>query len=286
MKKKCILRLIIFCFVIFFSLSVCAEDKDTDQKSAKVIENKDKPHNIGLTAKNKFDQIDTLWAEGMDMAYHQNGLMLVRKSLKLCEVELDKTPNDYETLWRFTRSAAYYGQVAKILQYEGWKDLCYIWGKRGMKTAEEAIRISPHRVEAYYWQTVAIGKYSDAVGFTTAIREGFYGKSVRNLKKACEIDRSYMDFSPVWATAMFNWKLPWPLKKKKKALENYKEWAKLSKWEWEDYDRYTSGAEFLMSMGKSYWSEAKQLLDITLSSPHQYPYYHNIAKVLRSKIEN
>ncbi len=273
MKKKCILGLMIFCFVIAFSLSVHSEDKQV-------------LHASDLLSKQIFNRIDTLWSQGMEEAYHTNGLLLVKQSLDLCEAELIKTPDNYEILWRYARSAGCYSQVAKILQYEGLKDISRAWCKKGMRAGEKAIKISPQRVEAYYWQTFAIGPYSDAVGFPTAIREGFYGKGVRNLKKACEIDSSYMDYSPVWATVMLYWKIPWPLKKKKKALETYREWAKLSKWEWEDYERYTYGAEMLMGMGKEYWPEAKELLDTTLSTQNQHRYYYDLAKDLRSKIKD
>ncbi len=54
---------------------------------------------------------------------------------------------------------------------------------------------------------------------------------------------------------MLYWKLPWPLRKKKKALATYREWANLSKWEWEEYERYTYGAEMLMGMGKDFFHD-------------------------------
>ncbi len=273
MKKKYLLSLMISCFLIAFPLSVYSKDKPV-------------LHAGDLLSEQIVDRVDTLWSQGMEEAYHVNGLSLIKQSLDLCEAELIKTPDNYEILWRYIRSAGCYGQVAKILQIEGLKGICRKWGKKALRVGEKAKKISPQRVEAYYWQAYAIGPYSSAVGFPTAIREGFYGKGVRDLKKACEIDKSYLDYSPLWATVMLYWKIPWPLKKKKKALETYREWAKLSKWEWEDYERYTYGAEILMGMGKKNWPEAKILLDTTLSAQNQYRYYYDLAKELRSKIKD
>lgn len=231
-------------------------------------------------------QIDTLFENGLKENYKASGMTTLKQSLDLCLESKEKFADDYDILWRTARSAVEYAEVSKTLQIEGWKKNCRQYGKMGMNIAEEAQKIDPNRVEAYWWQVKSIGKYADGAGIVTAIKEGFYGKSKNSMGKAYEIEKSYCDYGPVHAHCMFYHTLPWPMKDKKKALKYYEEFAANTKWTFDPYIEYQITAEFLMTLkGEEYQKEARRLLEIAISDYPHYEYYHDRAKKLLKKMK-
>ncbi len=240
----------------------------------------------GSHSEQLIEQIDALFTKGIAENYQQSGMDMLKQSLDLSLKSLNEAPENYEILWRCSRSAGEYAEAAMILKEDGWKGICSHWGKKGMNLAEKAQKIAPERVEAYYWQIQNIGKYADATSILTAVKEGFIGKMKRNLKKSYEIDKSYHDYSPVFVNSLFNYELPWPLKDKKKALKYYEEFVENADWNVDCAKRYTDAAKFLLSMkGEKYKNEAKKLIETTLADPHPRLFYKELAIRLLSKME-
>ncbi len=229
-------------------------------------------------------EIDTLLERGMKENYKKSGMALVKKSLDLCLNLVEDNPNNYEVLWRCSRSCAQYAEAAFGLQAEQWKEISSKWGKRGMEFGAKAQKIEPERVEAYYWQLHSLGRYAKVTGLITAIREGFKKMSDHSIVKMYKIDKSYLDYSPVYMMAMRYYELPWPMKDKKKALKYYNEFSANTKWQWEPHLKYPNVAKLLIGLKKEHYiQEAKKLLDFMISDPHPRPYYQSMAKKLLKK---
>jgi tetratricopeptide (TPR) repeat protein len=232
------------------------------------------------------ERIDALFERGKEQNYHTAGMELLKESLDLCLGAVEKRPDDYEVLWRCTRSAYKFAEAAQILQLDGWEEVCKEWGKKGLAFSERAQRIDPERVEGYFWETACIGVYADATGPFTAIKEGFYEKSKKAMARAYELDKAYNDYDPVFGSAMFYIALPFPLKDKKKALKYYREFEKLTSWTENLYVRRVHAADLLMTVKpKHYKQEARKLLEKVLSDPHPRKYYHDWALKLKGKLD-
>ncbi len=230
--------------------------------------------------------IDSLYKRAAAENYRESGLVLMKEAVEFCLQCMEERPADYEILWRCARAAHQYAETARNLMVKNWEAICEEWGRKGMEIAEKAQGIDPNRVEAYFWETACIGDYSDGSGLMTAIKEGFYKKSKRSVAKAYEIDKSYNDYDPVFASAMFWVTLPFPLRSKKKALRFYREFEEETQWRIRPYVRRVYGANLLMEIKpKGYKEEAKALLDYAVTAPHLQKYYREWVRRLRAKLE-
>ena len=243
------------------------------------LEPKDHPEN-------DVERIDTLHERGTEENYNLSGLALLKASLDLCLGCMEENPTDYEILWRCSRAAHQYAETARNLLAEDWKTTCKDWGKKGMEIAEEAQDIDPDRVEGYFWQAACVGVYSDGTGVMTAVKEGFYKKSKSAITRAYELDKSYNDYDPVFARAMFYIALPFPMKSKKRALAYYREFEESTAWEVRPYIRRLYGADLLMEVKpKGYEEEAKALLEHALKAPCLQTYYRDWADELQKRVK-
>lgn len=231
-------------------------------------------------------RIDRLLEKGVAENYRSSGLDLMKESLDLCLACMQEKATDYEILWRCSRAAHQYAETARNIVAEDWKTICKEWGKKGMEIAEKAQEIEPERVEGYFWQAACIGVYSDGTGVMTAVKEGFYKKSKTAIMKAYELDRSYNDYDPVFANAMFYITPPFPMKNKKKALEYYREFEESTTWTVRPYIRRLYGANLLAEVkAEGYREEAKALLDYVLKAPHLQKYYRDWADELGTRLK-
>jgi hypothetical protein len=230
-------------------------------------------------------RIDGLLEKGRAENYRTSGLDLMKESLDLCLACMEEKAADYEILWRCSRAAHQYAETARNILAEDWKTTCKEWGKKGMEIAEKAQEIEPERVEGYFWQAACIGVYSDGTGVMTAVKEGFYKKSKTAIEKAYELDKSYNDYDPVFANAMFHITLPFPMKSKKKALAFYREFEESTAWTVRPYIRRLYGADLLMEVKpKGYKEQAKALLNQALKAPYLQKYYSDWADELQKRL--
>lgn len=230
-------------------------------------------------------KIDAMIEQGAKENHNRSGMDLYRKALDTCVSAMQESPGDYEVLWRCSMAAHHYGETARNLQIDGWKEICREWGKRGMDLAEKGQQIEPKRAEAFFWEAACVGIYSDAAGPVTAIKEGFYKKSKAAMAAAYELDKSYNDYDPVFGSAMFYISVPFPFKDKKKALEYYREFEKSAAWTVKPYTRSVHAANLLMEVRDSnYKEEARRLLERALADPHPVKYYQDWAQELMQRL--
>ena len=152
-----------------------------------------------------YEKIDDLNARGHEVSYTIEGMQTIKEALVLLEEALEKNPENYELMWRYIRSASHYAEAAQMNRdaLPEWKDTTRNWAKKGLDMATQAQKFNPDRVEAYYWRTVAMGQLADVTGVITAVKEGFLPKSMSDVKKAYEIDPSYLNYTTTYAYAMF-----------------------------------------------------------------------------------
>ena len=93
----------------------------------------------GDAAEGDAEKIDALLERGRAENFRKSGLDLMKASLDLCLACMEKTPDDYEILWRCARSAHDYAEAARNLQVAGWEEICKEWGKKGMETSGRAM---------------------------------------------------------------------------------------------------------------------------------------------------
>ncbi|MDP2792148.1 MAG: hypothetical protein Q8O15_10385 [Rectinemataceae bacterium] len=232
-------------------------------------------------------RIDGLYELAMRENYRAGGLDLMKESLDLCMKHLDANQASHELLWRCARSAVELGETSKILQTRDWKTLCASMSWRGIGWTDMAKRIAPDRVEGYFWQMKAMGLIYEAEGAVSFIAKGLAPKSRQNLDACYSIDRSYMDFTPVLAMALYLHTIPLLFGRDiAKALVYYDEYAANSHWSFESWRQYPSAAELLMSTKKPEdTAKARTLIRAALADPTPRLFYFELARSLLVKIE-
>ncbi len=232
------------------------------------------------------DKVDSLFEKGLKENYQQKGVDLMEESLNICLQLNQNHPNNYEILWRCARSAGEYGESARGIELEGWKPICKEWGKKGLEFAKQAQKLEPNRVEAYFWGIQCVGVYEAATTIWTAIKEGFVGIIRSSIQKSLELDRTYMDYSPVYACAMFNFKCPRIAGgDKKKAYQYFDEFVEKASWSFEPYIRRPLAAKLLIKRyGKKDNSRAKEMITLALQNPNPRKLHYNVAKEIEKKL--
>ncbi len=256
-------------------------------------------------------KIDKLWqevyAEIYGGSFDSRILNKMEQLLAECRAALQQEPENYEYLWRYARAAGEYAQTAQSLEVEGWKDICREWGMSGFKAADRACAVNPKRPEAYFWRNYCMGMYVLIGGvdpIITAVLEGFLPKSQESVVKGYEVDKAYLDYSPVFARSQFMAHLPnipFAVKGSKRsryteALAYYKEHRACTGqeqvFEWDIFATYS--AEFLLEAvqvlelsrpeREFYLAEAQRLCKLGLQSPR--PKYVRLCRAMLDEPEN
>jgi hypothetical protein len=240
------------------------------------------------TGSDEIEGIDLAFEIALKENYRERGLDLMRESLDACRRQLDANPASYELLWRCARSAIELGETAKILKARDWKTICSSMARKSMEWTDAAKRGSPDRVEAYFWQMKAMGLLYESEGAISFIAKGLAAKSRQNLDACYAIDRSYLDYTPVLAMALYIYSLP-PFfgKDMVKALAYFEEYAADSRWSFEPWRHYPCAAELLMSTRKAEdIARARALLGLALADPTPRPFYHELSLSLLARTES
>ena len=179
----------------------------------------------------KSPDILTQAQELMDLVQSQElmekeGLKNFIRALDLCTEALKNDPNNFKANWMAAKACWFNGMYTQELYRTDWKDICRIYGKKGMTYAEKAIALNPKRVEGHFWYGMNVGIYTDSVNIITAIIEGLKGKVQNSFETAYELDKYYEHGGPIAALGRFWAVLPWPLNDKKLALKYYREFYK------------------------------------------------------------
>lgn len=192
--------------------------------------------------------------------YENGTLDNYKKSADLYKNILETEPDNFEATWKYARSLRYYANLALQQNVDGWKDICKTYGKEGMNYAQKAIDLQPDQPDGYYFFGLNVGVYSDGVSIITALKEGLKDKTQNSFEKVLELNPTYEKAGAILGLGRFWSVLPWPLKKKKKALEYFRKYQAT-----EYFGQQPEGiiyfVELLIDMGgKKRKAEAKQLL--------------------------
>lgn len=218
-----------------------------------------------------------------DALMAEKGLANYKKASEIYQELAAKNPNSFEIQWKCAKACRQYGYEAQKLGLDNWKAMCAKYGKKGMRYAETAIRLAPEKPHGYLFYAVNVGIYSDAVSVLTALREGLKNKTLNNLQKAYEIDKTLERGGPILGLGRFWHMVPWPYKDKDKALAYYREYQQ-SRF----FDKRIEGhiflAELLMKKcGREHKKEAKELLAAALDLSEE-PYWRKRVKDLLDEI--
>ncbi|MFC1895776.1 hypothetical protein ACFL0Q_03815 [Thermodesulfobacteriota bacterium] len=205
-----------------------------------------------------------------DALYEKGGMENYRNAIVLYRKALATVPNDYETNWKCARAFREYGNAAKKRGVEGWEKICAEYGKEGMGYALKALEIEADKVDGHYYYGLNVGIYSDGVSILTALREGLKNKTQSSFEKAYELDKMYDEAGPILSLGRFWAVLPWPLKKKEKSLEYYREYQATAYFA-QKPDGEVYFAELLIDMGgERNREEAKAMLELAAQSEDKY----------------
>jgi hypothetical protein len=230
--------------------------------------------------------IDALFDQGMRENHSAKGLALLQESLDACVAALKVEPARYDLLWRCARSAVERAETSRILRTRDWKTVFRSLGGKAVVWGDAAKRAAPDRVEGYYWQLQAMGLIFDADGALSFLAKGYAPRSREDLEACYRLDRSYLDFTPVLALALYWSSLP-PLlgQDMNKALAYFDEFAARTQWGFEPYRQLPSAAALLLKAGTADRVEqARALLTKALSDPTPRPAYEEMARRLLARI--
>ena len=112
-----------------------------------------------------------------DKIFNKGGLENYKKSIDIYIKAVEANPNSFDANWKLSRAYRYYAHIIRNQQDKGWKDICAINGKQGMKFGQKAIELEPDKPQGYYYFGLNAGTYSDGVSILTAIKEGLLKKT-------------------------------------------------------------------------------------------------------------
>ena len=205
-----------------------------------------------------------------DALYDKGGMAYYLQAIAIYENLLTDAPTDFTLNWKCASAHREYGETAKKLEVEGWKKVCAEYGKKGMTFAAKAIEIQPDHPAGHYYYGLSVGIYADGTGVLTAIKEGLKNKTQKSLEQAYALDKMYEEAGGILALGRFWAILPWPLAKKKEALEYYREYQATPFFQNSDEARVYL-AELLIDMGGSERkAEAGEHLAAALKSDDAY----------------
>lgn len=268
-------------FVVFIRVSIVALVTDSEVKMKKAV--------CFLISLSVLISVSYVWADtaGLmsqadDLFTPVNGTMdNYQKSIDLYKQILAAEPDNFEATWKCARSLRFYAYTAHQKNVEGWKKTCATIGKEGMNYAQKAIELRPDQPDGYYYYGLNVGIYSDGVSILTALKEGLKDKTQNSFEKVLELNPDYEKAGAVLSLGRFWSVLPWPLKKKDKALEYFRRYQ-----ETQYFGELPEGiiyyVELLIDMGgKKNKEEARQLLG-QLNTDN--PFFVNWGRDLQNKL--
>jgi len=206
-----------------------------------------------------------------DKFFEQGGMDNFKRAIDLyLKALVEGEQDNYETNWKCARAYREYGKEAKQKGVEGWKDICAVYGKEGMKYAQKAMELKADNPDGYYYYGLNVGIYSDGVSILTALAEGLKNKTQRSFEKAYELDKMYDEAGPILALGRFWAVVPWPFRDNEKALTYYREYQTTRYFKEKDEGKIYLAELLLKMKGKENIEEAKSLLENVARSDEKY----------------
>jgi virulence-associated protein VapD len=227
MKKLVISLLTLFFGVVLWSHSLWAGDVLSQTKTNGVVSQIKSEVVMVQSAPDLLVQAQEL----MDLAQAQelmekDGFENFKKVLYLTTEAIKKDPGSFQANWMAAKACWFYGMYAQELYLSDWKDICRLYGKKGMAYAEKAIALNPESVEGHFWYGMNVGIYSDSVSMISVLFEGLKSKVQNSFETAYQYDKYYDHGGPIAALGRFWAVLPWPLNDNKLAMKYYQEFHK------------------------------------------------------------
>ncbi|AFE06193.1 hypothetical protein COCOR_05104 [Corallococcus coralloides DSM 2259] len=122
----------------------------------------------------------------------------------LLKEQLKATPDDFELVWRSARILQWQADGATEPKRK------MVLGRQTWDQGDKAAKLSPQRVEGYYYAACGIGAYSQAVGIMKALGDGLEGKFNERLETAIKLDATYERGGPWVVKGRYYYELPWP----------------------------------------------------------------------------
>jgi hypothetical protein len=224
MKKLGIILLVFFLNVVLCPPGLWSGDVPTQAKTKSVV-TQTEPE-VVMTQKTSDVLVQA--QELMDLMQAQElveteGFEIFKQVLDLSTEAIKKDPNSFEANAMAAKACWFYGMYAQELYLEDWKDICRLYGKKGMAYAEKAIALNSKRVEGHFWFGMNVGIYSDSVSIISALVEGLKGKAQNSFETAYTYDKYYDHGGPIAALGRFWAILPWPLTDNELAMKYYQE---------------------------------------------------------------
>jgi hypothetical protein len=205
-----------------------------------------------------------------DALYDQGGLDNYAKAIGIYEQLLEAATDDFDLNWKCARACREYGEIAKKLEVDGWKEICKEYGKKGMQYAAKAREINPDDPAGHYYYGLSVGIYSDGTGILTALKEGLKDKTQTSFEKAYELDKMYEDAGSILALGRFWAVLPWPLASKKKSLAYYREYQQTPYFQQRDEGKVYLAELLIDKGGKENKAEAEKILEQAVKTDDTY----------------
>ena len=166
------------------------------------------PAQAGSLSEN-LQELDTRWLSRDKGTFGNETLEFARQTAQ-------QNPTSYEAQWQHSRAAFWNCFISNSDSVR--QTLC----KEGWDAATVAKSLDSNGVEGYYFTSLNVGIYANAVGIVNAVSQGLADEVESNASKALQLDGSYDGGGPHRVLGRYYQKLPWPLTDPEKAEYHFK----------------------------------------------------------------
>jgi len=135
------------------------------------------------------------------------------EALRKADEAIQMKPSDFEANLLVTKMISYIATNRKPDQKRKWL------AHRGYKIGKKLVKHYPKRVEGYYFAGVNLGLYAECMGTFAEVKENVKTKIENLMDQAIRLDSDFMQGAPLIARARYLFRLPWPLRDRKRATQ-------------------------------------------------------------------
>jgi hypothetical protein len=161
------------------------------------------------TLESNLQEMNNRWVNRDQGTFGSDTLEMARDTAK-------QNPSNYDAQWQHSRAAFWNCFVSNSDSVR--QNLC----KEGWDAGTKAKSLNSSRVEGYYFTSLNVGIYANAVGIVNAVSQGLADEVESNAQKAVQLDGSYDGGGPHRVLGRYYQKLPWPLNDAEKAEYHFK----------------------------------------------------------------
>lgn len=166
-------------------------------------------------------EITALLNEGDALWFQNTDPDRASKTIALYEKVLELDPDNYEALWKISRSYFIIGDG--LPETEEFKEQHKECGEKGMSYAKRAVAVNPEGIEGHYYYGLSIAQYSIGISIVKALIKGLGPEYEKHIGRAIEINKLYDYAGPLRAMGRYWYRLPWPKRNIDKSIDYLKE---------------------------------------------------------------